>query len=135
MTVILDFLFVVEEISSEIYNIKESISKMKGVTLHGMTSAGDVVVDLQFSDATHEVLFYKLKESTLKLRDTLAMDDQATMTLMPTDDFVYSDTGHNSGLISWNLPTNVSAAICQTVSQTIQSQYFVTVLQCIGNDV
>lgn len=104
-------LCLVEEIESDIYTTRESVSKMKNVTLHGMTSAGDIVVDCQFSDGTHHVLFYKLKDNKLILKNELDMDDQATMTLMPTDDFVYSDTTHNSGLISWNLPTNVRVII------------------------
>lgn len=73
-----------------------------------MTSTGDIVVDCQYSDSTHDVYLYTLSENSIELKNQLSMDEQATMTLMPTDDFVYSDTGSNSGLTSWNLPTNVS---------------------------
>ena len=95
-----------KEICSDTIEVKESIHKIR-ITLHGMTTTGDIVVDCQYSDGTHNVLFYKLNDNNIKLNNQLTMDEQATMTLMPTDDFVYSDTGSNSGLISWNLPTNV----------------------------
>jgi len=72
----------VKEITSDIFNLKEHTSKMK-ITLHGMTSAGEIVVDCKFSDMTHNVLFYKLQGESLVLTNQLAMDEQATMTLMP----------------------------------------------------
>lgn len=78
------------------------------VTLHGMTRGGDIVVDCKYSDGSHTVLIYKHKNGEITIADQLQMNSCATMTLMPTDDFVYSDTGEHSGLTSWNLPTNVS---------------------------
>lgn len=90
------------------------------ITLHGITSAGDIVVDCQYSDGTHNVLFYKLNGDCIKFQNELSMDAQATMTLMPTDDFVYSDTDSNTGLISWNLPTNVCS--CLNIELEVKSR-------------
>ena len=101
-----------EELCSPAWTSKEHINKMK-VTLHGMTSGGDIVVDCQYSDGSHTVLIYKLKDEKITPADELQMNSCATMTLMPTDDFVYSDTGNHTGLTSWNLPTNVCRASSQ----------------------
>jgi len=73
-----------------------------------MTTNGDIVMDCQASDSTHTVHLYKYAEGKVVPTRSLHMDQSATMTLMPSDDFVYSDTGSNSGLISWHLPSDVS---------------------------
>lgn len=106
----------VEEVFSAHLECRENVSKMK-VTLHGMTSAGNIVVDCMYSDKTHSVYLYKLTDGKITLAQEMKMNEEATMTLMPTDDFVYSDTGEHTGLISWHLPSNVNI----TVSFTPQS--------------
>lgn len=91
---------------SEKLEVPESVSKMK-FTLHGMTSAGDIVIDCKKSDKTHIVHIYKLAEESVTAAEEFTMDEEGTMTLMPTDDFVFSDMSQYNGLTAWHLPSNV----------------------------
>ncbi|XP_067936802.1 uncharacterized protein [Watersipora subatra] len=102
-----DVEYPMKETCSNNFEWKEHIAKLK-INLLGMTSTGDILVSCKYSDATHKVLCYKMENGAIELDNDIEMDERATMTLMPTDDFVYSDTGSHSGLISWHLPTNAT---------------------------